>query len=76
MIILVLIAVQYFQNFVFSFEKVSNVQNHSSSDSHQTIIHPAFSNSGGFPSLINAIWKTVLFIFSGGIEMEYWLEIG
>lgn len=40
MIILVLIAVQYFQNFVFSFEKVSNVQNHSSSDSKLLIKKP------------------------------------
>ena len=39
MLILILIDVQYSQNAVFSFEKFSNGQNHSSSNSHQ--ISPA-----------------------------------
>ena len=37
MLILILIDVQYSQNAVFSFEKFSNRQNHSSSDSHHLI---------------------------------------
>ena len=37
MLILILIDVQYLQNLVFSFEKGSNVQNHSLSDSHHSI---------------------------------------
>ena len=37
MLILVLIDVQYIQNVVSSFEKGSNGQNHSSSDSHHPI---------------------------------------
>ena len=36
MLILILIDVQYLQNLVFSFEKGSNVQNHSLSDSHHS----------------------------------------
>ena len=40
MLILVLIDVQYIQNVVFSFEKASNGQNHSSSDSHHPITPP------------------------------------
>ena len=38
MLILILIDVQYLQNLVFSFEKGSNVQKHSLSDSHPSII--------------------------------------
>ena len=37
MLILILIDVQYSQNAVFSFEKCSNRQNHSSSDSHHLV---------------------------------------
>ena len=37
MLILILIDVQYSQNAVFSFEKFSNRQNHSSSDSHHLV---------------------------------------
>ena len=37
MLILILIDVQYSQNAVFSFEKSSNRQNHSSSDSHHLV---------------------------------------
>ena len=37
MLILILINVQYSQNAVFSFEKFSNRQNHSSSDSHHLV---------------------------------------
>ena len=40
MLILVLINVQYILNVVFSFEKGSNDQNHSSSDSHHPITPP------------------------------------
>ena len=36
-LVLMLIDVQYLQNVVFSFEKASNVQNHSSSDPHHSI---------------------------------------
>ena len=39
MLILILIDVQYIQNVVFSFEKSSNGQNHSSSDSHHPTTH-------------------------------------
>ena len=39
MLILVLIDIQYMQNVVFSFEKGSNGQNHSSSDSHHPTTH-------------------------------------
>ena len=37
MLILILIDVQYSQNAAFSFEKFSNRQNHSSSDSHHLV---------------------------------------
>ena len=40
MLILVLIDVQYLQNVVFCFEKGSNGQNHSSSDSQLTLPSP------------------------------------
>ena len=52
MLILILIDVQYLQNVVFSFEKGSNGQNHSSSGSHHHInlIHSAnFPNPLHFP---------------------------
>ena len=39
MLILVLIDVQYIQNVVFSFQRCSNGQNHSLSDSHHPITH-------------------------------------
>ena len=39
MLVVVLIDVQYIQNVVVSFEKGSNGQNHSSSDSHHPITH-------------------------------------
>ena len=58
MLILILINGQYLQNVVFSFEKGSNSQNHSSSNSHYLIkeILPAkFLNP-----LFNATWKTLL----------------
>ena len=37
MLVLILIDVQYSQNAVFSFEKFSNRQNHSSSDSYHLV---------------------------------------
>ena len=43
MLILILIGVQYSQNAVFSFEKFSNCQNHSSSDSHHLVKNPPSS---------------------------------
>ena len=39
MLVLVRIDVQYIENVVVSFEKGSNAQNHSSSDSHHPITH-------------------------------------
>ena len=56
MLILILIDVQYLQNVVFSFEKGSNDQIHSLSDSHDSIkkVSPAkfpISPTGGiFPN--------------------------
>ena len=61
MLILILIHVQYLQNLVFSFEKDSDGQNYSLSDSHQLIkkfppskfpIHPL---PGEIPLPLNAI---------------------
>ena len=57
MLILVLIDLQYIQNVVFSFEKGSNGQNHSSSDSHYPI-HPTPSKIL-HPLTLKAIWKTL-----------------
>ena len=48
MLTLILIDVQYLQNVVFSFEKVLNSHNHSSSDSHHPMKkYPIFSLGGG-----------------------------
>ena len=64
MLIFILIDVQYLQNVVSSFEKESNDQNNSLSDSH----HPTkkflqqnflFSLLGEYPLTFNAIWKTL-----------------
>ena len=67
MLILILIDVQYLQN-VFSFEKSSNGQNHSSDSNHLiTKFLPAkfhISPTGGIPPPLNAIWKTVLVLTS------------
>ena len=66
MLILILIDVQYLQNLVFSFEKGSNVQNHSLSDSHHSIkkFPPAkfpIPLLKGFSCLpLNTIWKTLM----------------
>ena len=60
MLILVLIDVQYSQNAVFSFEKDSNCQNHSSTGSHHPVKkspHPQ-QNFQFLPPL-TAIWKTL-----------------
>ena len=43
MLVLILIDVQYSQNSVFRFEKFSNQQNHSSSDSHHLVKNPSSS---------------------------------
>ena len=48
MVILILIDVQYSQNAVFSFEKGSNCQNHSFSDSHHKV--KKFSPGKNLPS--------------------------
>ena len=45
MLVLILIDVQYSQNTVFSFEKFSNRQNHSSSDSHLLVKNPPWQCS-------------------------------
>ena len=76
---LILINVQYSQNAIFSFEKGSNSQNHSSSGSRdskkiptqQNFRFPAPKPEGGFtPAPLTAIWKTlhyfqIVYIFLG-----------
>ena len=59
MLILILIAVQYSHKAVYSFEKGSNGQNHSSSGSHHPVKHPPPSKISDPP--LNAIWKTLLY---------------
>ena len=74
MLILILINVQYLQKIVFSFEKGSNGQNHSSSGSHYPIKKsPHWGGAGGWQFTpppthvpLNAIWKS---LFSGGIKI-------
>ena len=58
MLILILINGQYLENVVFSFEKGSSGQNHSLSDSHNTI-EPLPPSLGKFPIPLplNVIWK-------------------
>ena len=58
MLILILIYVKYTQKAVFSFEKGSNSQSHSSSGSHHLIknLPSKISNS---PCLLTTIWKTL-----------------
>ena len=60
MLILVLIDVQYSQKAVFSFEKGSNCQNHSSSDSLNLVkkFPPSKISSPPTPPF-TAIWKTL-----------------
>ena len=66
MLILILIDVQYLQKLVFSFEKGSNVQNHSVSDSHHSIKKfppakfPIPLLRGFYCLLLNFIWKTLI----------------
>ena len=77
---LILIDVQYSQNAIFSFEKGSNSQNHSSSGSQDTVKKsppqqnfrfPAPKPEGGFtPAPLTTIWKTqhyfhIVYIFLG-----------
>ena len=58
MLILVLNDVQYIQNVVFSFEKGSMGQNHSSSDSHHAIKAPQQNVAiSPPPRPLKAIWK-------------------
>ena len=76
MLISILIDVQYSQKAVFSFEKGLNGQNHSSSGSHQSVKNfpPAkflipppggIAPTGGFPSPLNTIWKTLDQTYTG-----------
>ena len=65
MLILILIDVQYLQNLVFSFEKGSNVQNHSLSDSHHSKKNlpakfpiPLLREFSCLP--LDTIWKTLM----------------
>ena len=51
MLILILIDVQYSQNAVFSFEKFSNRQNHSSSGFHHLVKNP--------PAVFTTFWHKV-----------------
>ena len=66
MLILISVGVQYLQNLDFSFEKGSNIQNHSLSDSHHSIkkILPAkfpIPLQRVFSCLpLNTIWKTLM----------------
>ena len=61
MLIFILIDVQHLQKINLSFEKGSNSQNHSSSDSHQKPQPPPPATKKIFPSPhpLNAIWKTM-----------------
>ena len=66
MLILILVDVQYSENAVFSFEKGSNCQNHSSLGSHHLVnnltskISKFSPPSGGiYPPPLTAIWKTL-----------------
>ena len=75
MLILILIYVQYLQNVIFNFEKGSNGQMHSSSDSNHSIKKLPqqnflfFPTGGGIPTTSDAIWKTlrndIFFIIMG-----------
>ena len=72
MLILILTDVQYLQN-VFSFEKGSNGQKYSLSDSHHPIKKSPppqqnfpFPPLGALPLPLNAIWKTLP---TGGIPL-------
>ena len=56
MLILILINVQYLQNVVFSFEKGSNGQSHTLSDSYHLIQKVPRED---FPLFFNTIWKTL-----------------
>ena len=53
MLILILIDVQYLQNAVFSFEKGSNHQNHSSSGSQHLVKKFPLQQNFGLPPLIH-----------------------
>ena len=63
MLILILINVQFLRNFVFSFEKSWNSQNHSLSDSQnpmKNVFHSKIFNClhlGKFSSTLNGIWE-------------------
>ena len=63
MLVLVLIDVRYIQNVVVSFEKGSNGQNHTSSDSHHPITHTSSTISHPPPLTLpltnKAVWKTL-----------------
>ena len=59
MLILILIDVQYSQKAVFSFEKGSNGQNHSSSSSHHPVKKFPLERCLIPLPLLTAIWKTL-----------------
>ena len=59
MLILVLIDVQYIQNVGFSFEKDSNGQNHSWSDSNLSINLTLPIAKFRISLILNVIWKTL-----------------
>ena len=62
MLILILIEVQYSQKAVFSFEKGSNHQNHSSSGSLHIVKKspPSKMSNSPLPQPLTSIWKTLL----------------
>ena len=58
MLVLILINYQYSQNVIFSFEKSSNGQNYSPSDSHPSD-KKVLTQQKFFILPLNAIWKTL-----------------
>ena len=80
MLILILIDVQYLQNIVFSFEKGSNSQNHSSSDSHHLIKkspqkNVTFSPTGeNPPSHINYLERYGYWVWILGFILQTFLS--
>ena len=82
MLILILIDIQYTQNVVFSFEKGSNGQNHSSSVYYHLIKNIpqqnfSFPPVGGFPpTLFGKTWKQMLLnvMISSGCANKFFSE--
>ena len=78
MLILILIDVQYLQNLVCSFEKGSNVQNHSLSESHssmkkfsqQNFLFPYWEDFSAYPStLFGKYWCWGIYTFLQNLKI-------